>query len=206
MNRCFWPLALAILVIGCDSQPGGKLADEAAIDLFKRLALPVIGLRFPNSRDHLETCRRVRDEHCVGAYDSFMAARDELRALPRHDALELTLAWLAGSCGEEQSAELGFVCVGAVIALTFFPEKPEDRRIRQFLSQLPPAQRDRLIDRSSNSGPSWLDNRADRKAWRSWLESHIEDQAVRARSIARLDAADARSDGRYQFILNSGEP
>lgn len=205
MSRYFWPLVLAALLVGCDSQPSEEAADQAEIALFERLAMPVIGLRFPRSRDHLETCRRVRDVHCVGAYRSFHAAKDELLAKPRRKALELTLARLSESCVAERYAERGFVCIGAVIALAFFPEDAEDERIRQFLAQLARPHRESLLDQSAGNGVTWLDNRADRTAWRSWLESQIEDEAVRSRVIARLESPDAGADAVYDLVLESGD-
>jgi hypothetical protein len=200
MKRYFWLLILAALIIGCDSQSNKQAGGLA---LFQNLALSEVGLRFPRSRDHLEICRRVRDDHCLRAYESFREAKDELLAMSRHDALELILARLRESCVAKPPAEFKFVCSGTVIALYFFSEAPEEKRIRQFLSQLTKPAREIALDRSISTGVSWLDSRADKKAWRSWLESHVMDKVVRTLAITRLDSPDPQSNSLYDVILNT---
>jgi hypothetical protein len=202
MNKYYGAIIFVVLIIACSSLSNKALANESDFALFNQLALAETGLDFPHSKDRLETCRRVEDIPCLHSFRSFKEAKAKLLHMPRPDALELTLKWLSESCMVEPPADFEYVCIGTVLALSFFPDEAEDIRIRQFLSQLPQSTRENVFDRSVSLNVSWLENRSNDTAWRSWLESELLDTRIKSHAIRRLENPVRQSNPLHEFLQN----
>jgi hypothetical protein len=203
MNKHYWIIIFATLIIACNPQQNKNLRSENEYDLFQDLAIVETGLDFPPSQDHLETCQRIKDIPCLSSFDSFKESKAKLLQMTKHDALELTLKWLGDSCMVEPPGDFEYVCIGTLMALYFFPEETEDTKIRQFVSQLPQSTRDNVFHRSVSLGLCWLENRSDKIAWKSWLESNLSDSRVKSHAIYRLEKPAPKSDPLLMFPYNN---
>lgn len=199
MNKHYWAIIFAVLIIACNPQQNKDLTSKREYYLFQDLAIAETGLDFPPSQEHLETCQRVKDIPCLNSYKSFKESKAELLQMPKHDALELTLKWLRDSCMVEPPDDFEYVCIGTLMALYFFPEETEDTKIRQLLSQLPQSTRDNVFHRSASAGLCWLENRSDKTAWKSWLESNLSNSKVKSNAIYRLEKPAPKSDPLLAF-------
>lgn len=199
MNKHYWAIIFAVLIIACNPQQNKDLTSKREYDLFQDLAIAETGFDFPPSQEHLETCQRVKDIPCLNSYKSFKERKAELLQMPKHDALELTLKWLRDSCMVEPPDDFEYVCIGTLMALYFFPEETEDTKIRQLLSQLPQSTSDNVFHRSASSGLCWLENRSDKTAWKSWLESNLSNSKVKSNAIYRLEKPAPKSDPLLAF-------
>jgi hypothetical protein len=203
MNKYCWIVVLSLLISACTSRQIKDLTVENEYDLFQDLAIAETGLDFPPSQEHLETCGRTNDIPCLNSFHSFREGKTKLLQMSRDESLELTLKWLKNSCMVEPPEDFQYVCIGALTALYFFPEKMHDMKIRQFVSRLPQSTRDNLFHRSVSLGLCWLENRSDETGWRSWMESNLSDTTIKTHAINRLQKPAPTSDPLLNFPYNN---
>lgn len=203
MKNYLFPILFATFVLGCGQQLNKEVINHSDIIIFQQLSIAEIGLDFPRSLSQLQTCRSVKDVPCLNSYNLFCEAKGKLLRMSKHDSLELTLRRLGDACMVKSPANLKYVCEGALVALYFFSEEGDEKRISQFLSQLPQTSREKVFSRSVSMTISWLDSRTDKKAWRTWLELELINVTIIANVNSRFESTSPQSRDVYKVIENT---